>query len=249
LKNRRTIGKRIVASLELLKEAERLKDITLTTQYLDELNKEKYNLKDDWKKWVNRSNQKKKDANREKIYINKQSASLTSNMAKGESESKLISHLITCLNALGISKVDDLYMIQECLEPFQDALNTITTENLQEKDITPDTSIANIIKKMTDTLVSNKITSYKKLLNLATRSKQIKAKLSKISTVEQELTNQVNAINMSDEIIKRDKEIAELIQKNLELKKELSNRKPTKKNKESNKRLSKLSRAYTSYKK
>lgn len=230
LKNRRTIGKRIVASLELLKEAERLEDITLTTQYLDELNKEKYNLKDDWKKWVNRSNQKKKDVHRNKIYIDRNSASLTSRMAQGASESSLISHLITCLNALGINEVGDLYAIQENLKPFNDALNPITTANLQEKDITPDTSIINIIKKMTDTLKSNKITSFKELSNLATSSKQIKAKLGKINTEEQKLIAQFNAINMSDEIVSRDKKIDELNKEIAKLRKSLDSAKSNQRN-------------------
>jgi hypothetical protein len=247
--NSRVIRKRIFANFETLKAANKSKNIPVEKEALAKLNNEKYALEDDWMKWINRSNQKNKDKNRKKIYLDDKISSLISNMAQGHSATKLISHLMNALAPTGINSVVDLYDMQEYLEPFKDALNTITTENLQEKDITPDTSIANIIKKMTDTLVSNKITSYKELLNLATRSKQIEAKLSKISTVEQELTNQVNAINMSDEIIKRDKEIAELIQKNLELKKELYNRKPTKNTTGINKRFRKLTRTNTTSKK
>lgn len=225
MKNRRTIGKRILASLELLREAELSQNLTLTEQYLAELNKEKYSLKDDWKSWVNRSTQKKKDANREKLYIDKKSALLTSTMAQGKSESSFISHLITCLNALGISSVHDLYTIQECLKPFDDALNSITTESLQEEDITPDSSVVTIIKKMTDIMTSNKITSYKELLNLTTSSKQIKAKLNKVSLIEQKLINQANALNTNDEILKRDKEIADLNKEVVKLKRSLDSAK------------------------
>jgi uncharacterized protein (DUF3084 family) len=151
-------------------------------------------------------------------------------MAQGASESSLISHLITCLNALGINEVGDLYAIQENLKPFNDALNPITTANLQEKDITPDTSIINIIKKMTDTLKSNKITSFKELSNLATSSKQIKAKLGKINTEEQKLIAQFNAINMSDEIVSRDKKIDELNKEIAKLRKSLDSAKSNQRN-------------------
>ncbi len=138
----------------------------------------KYKGKTEWSLWIDRINQKKKDAERNNFYVSKSAFDKVMAFTKGSEYdsniTKSIEQLFVCLEALGLNNISDLYLLMETVKPYNDALTT-TTKNLTLREKEPDStpSTLTVIQKIVEELKFNKINNYHSIARI--RKKELAA--------------------------------------------------------------------------
>lgn len=131
----------------------------------------KYKGKNEWSLWIDRINQKKKDAERNNFYVSKSAFDKVMAFTKGseydDNINKSIEQLFVCLELLGLNNISDLYLLRETLEPYSDAL-TATRKDLTLRDKEPDNtpSALTVVQKIVQELGYNNINNYRSILNI-----------------------------------------------------------------------------------
>lgn len=125
----------------------------------------KYKGKTEWSLWIDRINQKKKDAERNNFYVSKSAFDKVMAFTKGsmydDNITKSIEQLFVCLEVLGLNNISDLYDLGEALEPYNDAVTTKRKNlSLHDKEPNVTSSALTVTKKIVEELKANTIHDY-----------------------------------------------------------------------------------------
>jgi hypothetical protein len=204
----------------LLKE---LKSTSTPDETVTKLNTLKYPLGDDWRRLVQRMNQKPKDCKRSKFYVSEKTfnnvMAFTKNSEYEDNSNRSIEQLFVALTSLGLTNISDVYELAASLDPFKDALKPKVEEQSLGTSETPhEYSIVIIAQRLAAELKINKIQDFRSIASIKQKKREAEKLTDGIDKLLADKQNEIDELNrQNQQAVTKQEEIKATMQKQIDL--------------------------------